>query len=578
MKLYTGFESESFKYVYGERDKRIVPFDENKTVSPVIGKNDWAAVQLLLYSEDEMMVSVNGEASFYYKGPIDQVRVEARLANTKGLLLKSQLIGLIQDDDTRYKSDILLNQSSLHAKERQVQQVMIRVDSDEACPVGKHEVQISLFHKNMFEDETLLKKLNFDIEVVDYTLKCPKDYDFYLDLWQHNSNIARKYDVPLWSDEHFEIMDGYIESLSNLGQKAISIIASEIPWSGQGTVYDQINHSDLYEYNMASLTKKANGQWSYDFSVIKRYIEMCMAHGIKEEIEIFGLSNVWMYENFGFGKVVEGYSDGIRLRYFDEADGLYKYIRCMEDLEGYIRAINDFFVECGWADKVRILADEPDDVDVFRKKVMQLSALAPSFRYKVAINHVEFMGEDIPGVTDFCPFIECISKKYDEFKAMKGNVKGRLSYYVCCGPLYPNTFIESPLVESRLIPWAARHMNIDGFLRWNYTVWPDEPLKDIRYRYPVWPAGDTNFVYPGKDGKPIYSLRYWSLKRGIRDYQLMTDYEKSTKDSAFIEKSLNQVFKYESFYKVRAEREEMYSLDELKYEGIANELLRKLSK
>ena len=61
-------------------------------------------------------------------------------------------------------------------------------------------------------------------------------------------------------------------------------------------------------------------------------------------------------------------------------------------------------------------------------------------------------------------------------------------------------------------------MRFDGFLRWNYTVWPDDPRKDIRYE--SFEAGDTNFVYPAYNGDVLLSLRYKNLQRGISDYEL----------------------------------------------------------
>jgi len=60
---------------------------------------------------------------------------------------------------------------------------------------------------------------------------------------------------------------------------------------------------------------------------------------------------------------------------------------------------------------------------------------------------------------------------------------------------------------------------MQGFLRWNYTVWNDDPRKDIRYG--DFAAGDTNFVYPSPAGKPLLTLRYKALRKGIWLYELL---------------------------------------------------------
>lgn len=94
-------------------------------------------------------------------------------------------------------------------------------------------------------------------------------------------------------------------------------------------------------------------------------------------------------------------------------------------------------------------------------------------------------------------------------------------YYTCCGPDYPNTFLQSPATESRLIAWVAEKLLLDGYLRWSYTVWPDQPLEKLTYRSHLWKGGETNFVYPSACSKPQLSLRYKWLQRGIRDYEFM---------------------------------------------------------
>jgi hypothetical protein len=93
------------------------------------------------------------------------------------------------------------------------------------------------------------------------------------------------------------------------------------------------------------------------------------------------------------------------------------------------------------------------------------------------------------------------------------------TYYVCCGPAFPNTFLFSPLVESRMLPFLAVQGGYDGFLRWSYNDWTDDPFAHPEWG--SWATGDIFFVYPGKDG-PVSSLRWEQLREGICDYELAT--------------------------------------------------------
>jgi hypothetical protein len=46
------------------------------------------------------------------------------------------------------------------------------------------------------------------------------------------------------------------------------------------------------------------------------------------------------------------------------------------------------------------------------------------------------------------------------------------TYYICCTPAKPNTFVFSPPVEGRWLGWYAFAFGYDGLLRWAYDAWP----------------------------------------------------------------------------------------------------------
>ncbi|MBW5447730.1 DUF4091 domain-containing protein [Cohnella sp. CFH 77786] len=580
MSIVAGLEHESYKYVFGVYQRFGVPFDEKKEISLVCGRNDRAAVQLLLYSEEEMLVSVNGEACFHERGPIDIVRVEVEVPGLANGRIQANLIGLVEDDDRQWKSDMILQQPYVHVERRKVQPVWIEAELGADVEPGAYYPRIRVFRHRMFEDETLVRTLTFELKVMDVALSDPRDHRFYLDLWQHNANIARKYDVELWSEPHFAILENYVSSLADLGQKAITVVVSEIPWSGQASCYDRVDPANLFEYSIVNVTHHGNDEWTYDFRSLNRYVGLCMKYGIDSEIEVFGLLNIWVLEDAGYGGVIRDHDDAIRIRYYDERSQTYKYIREKRHLERYVAALEKNFIERGWADKVRIAADEPADIERFRNRLKSLQAMAPSFQYKVAINHAAFIAEE--GLLDHVPNLDCVAQEYDRIAALMPEKRGKTLYYVACENPYPNTFIGSHLLESRLIPWLAWFWNLDGFLRWNYTVWPNDPLHRISYHYPLFPAGDTNFVYPGRDGKPMLTLRYKMLRKGIRDFGIMERYVGLGGDREKLAERMRKVFLWtdekELHRNARRKREELFSLDHQEYEAIIEEILSELEK
>lgn len=579
MTIALGLEQDSYKYVFGVYHKFAAPFDENKRISLVSGKNDRAAVQLLLYAEEEMLVCVDEDAAFYERGPIDVFRVSVEAPGLQRGRIQASLVGLVEDDDRQLKSDMILRQSSIYVEKRRAQPVWIEVEIDGDAEPGVYAPRITVYKHRMFEDETVVRTLTFELKVLDVSLRSPADYDFYLDLWQHNSNIARKYDAALWSEQHFAILEPYVASLAALGQKAISVVVSEIPWSGQASCYDRIDPSNLFEYSIVQATRRADGEWTYDFGALNRYVELCMKHGIREEIEVFGLLNIWVLEDAGFGGVIEDHGDAVRIRYYDEGSRTYRYIRERSQLEFYVAALERNFIDNGWIDKVRILADEPADLEKFRGRLQALRAMAPSFRYKVAINHAEFMEEE--GLLDHVPGLDCVAVEYEQMMRLKEGQDGKTLYYVACDIKYPNTFIASHLLESRAIPWIAWRFKLDGFLRWNYTAWPNDPLNRISYHHPFFPAGDTNFVYPGRDGLPMLSLRYKLLQKGIRDCEIFSAYVAQGGDRETLAQRMRRVFLWEDQRELhrdsRRNKEELFSFDDRDYDGIVEEALAELA-
>jgi len=577
MRLKSTLTDETYKASYG-----VDAYGEDVIFESLFNKiiacrGDWAVLQLLLKSDEDFYLNVGKRPNFSPRGPLRNIRVECTVDD---LPVKIFPVGFIEDDDRVYKADLLLYDEVVFVEREKIQPVWIEVTIPKDTQARNYTGRVKIYAQRMFEDEELIKELDFNIQVKDVELPEPRNFRFYLDLWQHPSNIARKHEVHLWSDEHFRVLEGYVKSLADLGQKAITVIASEIPWSGQRCYRVKNYPSDLFEYSMVRVERDGSG-YHYDFSVAERYIDLCMKYGIDKEIEVFGLMNIWLDPEYGYTGIAEDYPDGIRIRYYDRNDGAFKYIRNGEEIKAYIKALENFFIEKDLIDRVRIVADEPGDIEKYKRSLEIIREVAPGFRFKSAINHSEFIEEFKGVISDFVPVLPGVCEKWDILKELKSKVAGRILWYVCCWPPYPNTFISSPLVESRLIGILTAFMGLDGFLRWNYTVWPEDPRSRISYRFPHWKAGDTNFVYPGKDGRPILTLRYKNLKRGIEDYELLMMFKEEYGEKR-LESLWDKILKTKDIraFHISSGKSpnELYSLDGRDYYEFRTALLEALEK
>jgi hypothetical protein len=537
-----------------------------KQLDLACARGDTASLQAVVWSENAFALTTGADPYFWKAGSVPIGRIEVLLE--QDIPVECKLVGLIPDDNGTPVSDILLDQTSIYVEPRKLQPVWIECQIAAHMPPGLYHGRVRLYQHELFEDEQLLSEQSFSLTVKDVLLPEPKDYQFYLNLWQHCSNIARKYQVALWSDEHFTILEEYVSSLSRLGQKSVSVVVSEIPWSGQRSMTDP-DPSDLFEYNMVRVTKTMRGAFEYDFSAVDRYVALADKYHMASEIELLGLINIWQLPQAGYGMVAEDYPDAIRIRYYDAASGAFKFMRARTEIEEYIRALETFFKERDWVERVRVSADEPNDVEEFKARWNLLHSLAPSFKLRVSIDHIEFLQQEIPNLYDAIPILFHATQDYQKTMALRDSLPGKMLYYVCCNPRHPNTFLESEAIECRVLPLLTERLQLDGFLRWNFTAWPDRPLEKISYRPEGWRAGDTNFVYPGPTGKPLLSLRYKWLERGIKDYELL-QIAKRNQQGEWVESILKRIFIFEDPGQIQEYfiQEEVYSLNQDDYDRL----------
>jgi hypothetical protein len=581
MRIKCTLTHESFTSEFGYTAGGDAELPDRSDITLVCGRRDWAAFQILVQAEDEYNLCTGTHPVFSPAYHIPCVRIQTAIDGIPDSCLTMHPVGTAEDDDRIEKSDLLLELDTVFVERKKIQPVWGELKIPEDTEPGTYRGKVRIYSQVMFEDEKHEAELPFTVEVKNVMLPEPSDFSFYLDLWQHCSNIARKHETTLWSDDHFTVLEGYVKSLADLGQKAVTVIVSEIPWSGQRCFRTRNYLSDLFEYSMVAVKKKINGTFMYDYSAMERYIRLCGKYGIHREIEVFGLVNIWTDEEEGYGGVSD-YPDAVRIRYLDEADGCYKYMDNLSEITGYIKALETYFSNNGLMEKVRIAADEPADIERYRNSIEILNKNAPAFKLKTAINHVEFIPEFKTRVDQFVPNLSCACKESALLQKLREKEEKTILWYVCCNPDYPNTFISSPLAESRLLGLMTSFMNLDGFLRWNYTVWPENPRERISYRFPEWRAGDTNFVYPGNNGRPILTLRYKNLKRGIEDFELINLIKKNHPDADHVLSEIwNLIFNQQDIKKFDPDnghtREELYSLDHGDYVKARRIMLDNLS-
>ena len=336
------------------------------------------------------------------------------------------------------------------------------------------------------------KKLSLplQVQVADRVLPEPREWSFHLDLWQNPYAVARIFDVPLWSKEHFDRMRPLMQLLAAAGQKVITCSVISHPWNGQ--TYDPFE-------SMIAKMKQLDGTWKYDYSVFDKWVEFMMSCGITEQIDCYTLVP-WHY----------------RFDFYDCATNSVKELACRPGEQKYhdfivpfLRDFSRHLREKGWFQRTHIAMDERP-TDQMEAAWQTIQDADPEFKIEGAANY-SVDSEAADRVDDIS-----VAFQYDLIKGeglKRRTAKGqKITFYTCCGPERPNTFTFSPPAESAYLGLHAAACSYDGYLRWAYNSWPKQPNEDSRFGN--WPAGDTYLVYP--EGS---SIRFERLVEGIQAYE-----------------------------------------------------------
>ena len=386
-----------------------------------------------------------------------------------------------QDFAAVLTADMLDERPSMALEACTVRPVWITVDVPQDAAPGLYRTPVTVACDG---DE---QRLELAVEVTGRTLPAPSEWRYHLDLWQHPAAVARVEGTEMWSDAHFEALRPVMKPLADAGQKVVTATLNKDPWNNQ--CYDA--YADMIVW-----TKGADGAWTYDYAAFDRWVEFMEGLGVDKQINCYSMlpwNNMLHYRDAATGEWVDVKAEPGQPA-FDEMwrPFLADFVRHLE--------------EKGWLAKTCIAMDErsPEQMEI---AVAFLAEHAPQLGIALADNHDSY--KRYPQLHDIC--VSARQEVAPEDIAARRAAGQVTTYYVCCSHRYPNMFTFSDPAEATVAAWYAVANGYDGFLRWAYNSWTEDPLRDSRFR--TWPAGDTYVVYPG--GRS--SIRFERLREGIQD-------------------------------------------------------------
>ncbi len=481
-------------------------------------KNDTAVFQLLIENGGNRCIVNPGQSpALTYEIGLTRYRIEI-ISNFPSKIYAEEYLpdeGSVQTADILYETPVTYDGDGYAP-------CLVELTVPDSASAGKHFVQINVYEAKGVHDETKAFDAKLELFVYDYRMPSPQEYKCHLDLWQHDSNVARTYQLEPWSDMHFAQLEKVVAALADLGQKSVTVLAADCPWRGWGCYLLKDHPATLFEYSPVTITKTVAGAYLYDFENLRRLIELYFSYGIQGDITVYGLMGIWTNMPLFPSVKVDGHPEQVLVRYLDESDGCYKYMTSTEEIIDYIRALFSFFRTMGVFEKVRIGADEPADTKAWRANFDLLRSIAPDVQFKMALDKDAAIEEFAPEISDIAASFPCSCKSNTALRKLREKDQNkRLLWYICNIPDKPNSVLHSELCETRALASIGYLFGFDGFLRWAFTCWTENPLSDIRFNNTALPAGDVNFIYPAKDGSLLLSVRYIALKKAIQDYELL---------------------------------------------------------
>jgi hypothetical protein len=393
------------------------------------------------------------------------------------------------------------------------------------------------------------RKLHVQINVQDLTLPAPHEWKYRLDLWQNPWVVAWRNHVKPWSEEHKQLLKKHLQLYADAGGKYITTYAVHSPWA---------DNSYMIEGGMIDWIKKRNGTWKFDYSIFDTYVELAMSLGIDKAITIY-TAVPW----------------GDRFRVKDEATGNYNYEIWPTDSKTYSDHWNIFLTDLrkhlekkGWFEKTYIGINESE-----MKQTLAAIHVIKNHSKDWKITYAGNWHKELDGLLDDYSYLYGNEPNIEE-QAQRSARGATTTFYVCCNPAKPNNFVFSPPVEGRWISWYSAARGYNGFLRWAYDAWPEDPDRDARFG--SWPSGDTYIVYPGG----ISCVRFEKLREGIADFEkIRIIKELALKSSDKTVKELWQQFEQhlQVFVNEKDFNEEKITADVLKGNEMLDQLSDKLS-
>ena len=356
------------------------------------------------------------------------------------------------------------------------------------------------------ENGKILSENTLEIEIIDAEI--PEQTLICTD-WFHCDSLAHQYGCEVWSERHWQIVENFAKTAVSNGINMLLTPLLTPP-------LDTNPGKERLTTQLLGITVE-NGEYSFDFTLVDRWIDMCDRVGIKY-FEICHLFTQW---GAGHAPKVIAYVGGVQKRIFSwDTDATSpEYIHFLRSM------LTEFIAHMkSRGDDSRCffhISDEPLEahLESYKKARAVVADLLEGYKIIDACSHVEYYLEGI--ITNPIPANDMITP------FLENNVPDLWTYYCCVqSKKVSNRFMAMPAWRNRVLGLQMFKYDIVGFLHWGYNFYNSE-----RSVHPVipfveagaeqaFPDGDAFSVYPSSDGTALESTRIVVFHEALQDIRV----------------------------------------------------------
>ncbi|MBS2210812.1 DUF4091 domain-containing protein [Carboxylicivirga mesophila] len=476
--LHLSFGSKDVKYMKGKvpmlavvKDKQIHAWKGETVSFQAVLWSSYDVKQVECIWED--LVSEEGQT---IEKDIIQTRYVRYMLSDAGFV-NDQSLASNQRDSTLLP-DMLDSLPCIDMEAQSVRPIWFTIQVPREAKAGIYKTALKVYSK-----ENPPQELRLNLQVIEKTLPSTDDWRFQTNMCINPAEIARWHKVPLWSEQHFNELQPYVELMKRAGQKSI-------------TAYLFDHHNDV-NAPLVQWVKQSNGQVVADFTNFDKWITFLLDNGITSQIDCYAFE--------------PNISNSITI--LDEVTGKrqLKELKVQDDgrlIKACYTNIINHLLKKQWFDKTVFVVNEGPTEEVTRLKQLLHEVNKDVKLELLAHEWTSGLLKDVYAANVPSQFSNL--KEWFRIRHQKGL---ETSYHLDANSPFPNVFLHSPSAESAWFGWYAAAQGIDGIHIEAFNNWLPNPLINARQEFRS--SGSNYLIYP--DAKS--SIRFERLIEGIQDFE-----------------------------------------------------------